>query len=199
MTVTKSEQILHLLVLYRYLESNLQGNVFMNKTIKSIKAEYASRISELRAERDRAIQEVREARQEKREQQLDQPLLGIETPSQQAERIYHEVAELATRFTELTETGSNAFYQRLNESHNLPADTYHGGEGLSYIGFTKDEAVACEWLQKIMDNNYTHQIIGWEHDEDLSIEFPSESYGCAEIYGWETEKLEHYINTFMEE
>ena len=50
---------------------------------------------------------------------------------QQAERIYHEVAELATRFTDLTENGSNEFYQRLFEANNLPADTYHGGEGLT--------------------------------------------------------------------
>ncbi len=181
------------------------------QTIKSIKADYAAKIRALRAERDEAVSEIREARVEKRPQNITTPLLNgeavsavavIETIAERAKRVYSEVEELCAGLSAKTEAGEAAAVEQLRSIHgdSLVDEAASVGEmfiGARYLGYTEEDAIAESYVRAILESGYCGTIFDFgEYQPTLDLEENRNEMGLSHpmIFGWEAEALDNYFN-----
>ncbi|APY72360.1 hypothetical protein J9S84_004605 [Salmonella enterica] len=183
------------------------------KTIKSIKADYAAKIRALRAERDEAVSEARAARAEKRAQVLSMPMLNdsvavSETIAERAKRVYSEVEELCAELSAKEEAGTKAAVEQLRSIHGddlvdeAVAEHCYLFDGVRYIGYTEEDAIAESYVSAILSSSYTHVIPAFgEYQPKLNMEENRKVMESDEplIFGWETEALNNYLIHYFDE
>ncbi|HCK0320604.1 TPA: hypothetical protein NQG77_000226 [Salmonella enterica subsp. enterica serovar Infantis] len=186
------------------------------QTIKSIKADYAAKIRALRAERDQAVSEIREARAEKRPQNITTPLLNgevvstvavSETIAERAKRVYSEVEELCAELSAKEEAGHKAAVEQMRSIHGdaLVDEAVSVSswlfDGVRYLGYTEEDAIAESYVMGVLHSSYTGVIPAFgEYQPKLDMEENRIGVGYAKpmVYGWETENLNDYINHYFD-